>query len=196
MNMAIFHFKNIHLSPVIFTLGFLGHKQTHDVCIHPYSFAVIAIAICHLLSMQLLPTLDIYTWTEEHVVSISVFNVPGSIYILIAIQHSYSILICDYIILSVFLDAANIWCRFVYLFSHISHYKTIFKQTLAPSHTLFVHFPSQGRVHVKCSCTPTCLKKITSLERGCYCSQKTTCGTWGSSLKVTSCTLRQGIVNH
>lgn len=27
--------------------------------------------LCLLVSMQLLPTLDIYTWTEEHVVSIS-----------------------------------------------------------------------------------------------------------------------------
>lgn len=53
-NIAIFHFNNICLSPVIFASR----------------------CVCHVLSRcrfftQLLPTLDIYTWTEEHVVRIS-----------------------------------------------------------------------------------------------------------------------------
>lgn len=117
-------------------------------------------------------------------------------YILIALQHSYLNLICGNLILSVFLDAANIRCRFVHLLSCVSHRKTIVKWTLAPSHTSFIQFLWQGRVHATCSCTLTCSKKITSLERGCYCSQKATCGTWGSGLKVMPCTFRQGIFNH
>ncbi|KAM7380533.1 hypothetical protein PAMP_003822 [Pampus punctatissimus] len=40
-----------------------------------------------------------------------------------------------------------------------------------------------GRVHVACSYMRTCSEKITSPERGCYCSQKKTCGKWGSSPK-------------
>lgn len=39
---------------------------------------------------------------------------------------------------------------------------------------------------------PTCLKKITSPGRGCCCWRTTTCGTWGSSPKATSCTWRFG----
>lgn len=113
-------------------------------------------------------------------------------------------LIYHHFIPSVFLDAADIWCRFVHLSSQVVHRNVIFNPSLAASDSHLIcclktgriPFLSQGRVHVACSCTLTCLKKTTSPERGCYCSQRTTCETWGSGPKVTSCTSRQGGINH
>ena len=55
---------------------------------------------------------------------------------------------------------------------------------------------SQQRGHMACSCMVTCLRKTTSLARGCCCSRKQTCETWGSGPKVTSCTSRYHITFH
>lgn len=73
VNMPIFHFNNIYLSRVIFTLKHVCHEYTR------FKLPVPSICCCcyfylSFVFMQLLPTLDIYTWTEEHVVSIFVFT--------------------------------------------------------------------------------------------------------------------------
>lgn len=103
-------------------------------------------------------------------------------------------LICHRFIPSVFLDAADIWCRFVHTILDHPHFDSLFVVCVSTNWV----FPllSQRRGHVACSCMLTCSKKITSPERGYCCSRKTTWGTWGSNPKVTSCTWRQGIVNH
>lgn len=46
--------------------------NTHMLDALPDSVAVTS--ICLLFFTQLLPTLDIYTWTEEHVVSVTVLT--------------------------------------------------------------------------------------------------------------------------
>lgn len=70
-NMAISHFNNIYLSLVIFTLRSVCHKYT---CFILSAFLYILWLLpLSFVYTQLLPTLDIYTWTEEHVVSIVLF---------------------------------------------------------------------------------------------------------------------------
>lgn len=68
-DMAIFHFNNVCLS---FVSSSFGYSQISD-CLSSSM-----LSCCHLILsfvyMQLLPTLDIYTWTEEHVVSIILFH--------------------------------------------------------------------------------------------------------------------------
>lgn len=78
--MAIFHFNNIYLSFVIFfTLISVRHEHTHT-CYQCPSIFYCCYFYLSFVSIQLLPTLDIYTWTEEHVVSISVFTAPSDSY--------------------------------------------------------------------------------------------------------------------
>lgn len=71
-NMDIFHFNNIYQSLVSFTLEFCPFLDGHMMSIANH---ILLLWIKFVLSSQLLPTLDIYTWTEEHVVGISVFLV-------------------------------------------------------------------------------------------------------------------------
>lgn len=96
-NIALFRFDNICFSPVIFALRCVRHVY------EPLSF----------LYTQLLPTLDIYTWTEEHVVSI---NLSPLIYLRVFLAALLIELTCCHFIFfiffcSVFLDAADIWRR-------------------------------------------------------------------------------------
>ncbi|XP_059199212.1 mitogen-activated protein kinase kinase kinase 20-like [Centropristis striata] len=66
-NMAIFHFNNICLSFLIFTLNSVCHEYIHvSYCLFPSICCCCYFCLSFVL-MQLLPTLDIYTWTEEHV---------------------------------------------------------------------------------------------------------------------------------
>lgn len=191
-NMAIFHFNNIYLSLVIFTLRSVCHKYTasihtllllllfvfsfYTVAAHPWHLHMDrgACGQCHCICL----ITYVFIRLSHHMITVKTNILPF---------YPFSISGCSKYLAQV--------CYF-----------TIFNQALAASdslfvlHVLFKHwvYPSlsQGRVHVACSCTPTCLKKITSPERGYCCSRKTTCGTWGSSPKVTSCTWRQGAVKH
>lgn len=67
----IFSILIIFTSLVSFTLEFWPFLDGHMM---PISNHILLLRIKFVLSSQLLPTLDIYTWTEEHVVGISVFT--------------------------------------------------------------------------------------------------------------------------
>lgn len=69
-NIAIFHFNNICLSPVIFTSRSVCHASC---CCFLFPLHILRLLLLSFVYTQLLPTLDIYTWTEEHVVSINLF---------------------------------------------------------------------------------------------------------------------------
>lgn len=66
----IFSILIIFTSLVSFTLEFWPFLDGHMM---PIPNHILLLWIKFVLSSQLLPTLDIYTWTEEHVVGISVF---------------------------------------------------------------------------------------------------------------------------
>lgn len=95
----------------------------------------------------------------------------------------------------VFLDATNIWWRFDFFFLFFIIHRNWSGSFFfcGRCDVCGCSAPSQGRARWACRFTPTCSKKTTSPGRGCCCSQRATCETWGSSPKATSCILRQDI---
>lgn len=104
-----------------FTLEFWPFLDGHMM---PISNHILLLWIKLVLSSQLLPTLDIYSWTEEHVVRISVFLLTA-ISIVIQSRLLLKLLNHDFLPL-VFLDAANIWRRFVHYFLNSSDHLKCF----------------------------------------------------------------------
>lgn len=168
-DMAIFHFNNVCLS---FVSSSFAYSQISD-CLPSM------LSCCHLILsfvyMQLLPTLDIYTWTEEHVVSIILFHHIFNHFDFInehVTSNSFSISGCNKYLVQV--------CALA-LYSDLG---SLFICCLCVNKNRVCPFRSQGKTWAACRFTPTCLKRITLPGRGCCCWRRLICGIWGSSPKA------------